>query len=246
MLDKVVHREIESFVVQNKNISNNSALKNFEQNLVQRIKATEKSSNIPVTQSVELPKIENAFNSREHFTDLIKSQSNTKSRHKPSNIITLDERKVVEPYCNNSFVHKSQKNFSEKPRDIEINQAFRTSHQNTISAKMKPDLMNRSNYNSAAVGLSSHLRNKRDRHESKMLTTPDETNQKILSEPSDLSSDEWGEVQRYGATLFEREKQEQRLKAHKKKQQVRTILDQQIQLREQLKKQEKQKIVEMD
>ena len=52
--------------------------------------------------------------------------------------------------------------------------------------------------------------------------------------PSDISADEWGEIQKYGQILHE-ENERKAKEAHKAKvKQVRDVLDQQIKHREQL------------
>ena len=64
--------------------------------------------------------------------------------------------------------------------------------------------------------------------------------------PSDISDDEWGEIQKFGQHLYEakqkKEKDEHIARAHN----VKKVLDQQVAVRSELRAKQKQDIVEFD
>lgn len=64
--------------------------------------------------------------------------------------------------------------------------------------------------------------------------------------PSDISDDEWGEIQKFGQHLYEakqkKEKDEHRARASN----VKQVLDQQVAVRTELRAKQKQDIVEFD
>jgi hypothetical protein len=95
-MDRLVLREIEHYISQNKNVSNNAALKQFEADLANKIRASHGQKGevaSPMIQSVDLPKIVSSFNQAEKLAEIVKSQD--RSRHKMH--ISLDANKRSEP-----------------------------------------------------------------------------------------------------------------------------------------------------
>jgi hypothetical protein len=67
-MDRLVLREIEHYISQNKNVSNNAALKQFEADLANKIRASHGQKGevaSPMIQRVDLPKIVSSFNQAE-------------------------------------------------------------------------------------------------------------------------------------------------------------------------------------
>jgi len=52
--------------------------------------------------------------------------------------------------------------------------------------------------------------------------------------PSDISADEWGEIQKFGQRLHEEQLKKQKVQHEQKQKQVREVLDQQVKLRQEL------------
>ena len=64
--------------------------------------------------------------------------------------------------------------------------------------------------------------------------------------PSDISDDEWGEVQKFGQRLHLEQIKNQKAQHEKKQKQVREVLDQQVKMRADLREQTKKEREDFD
>ena len=64
--------------------------------------------------------------------------------------------------------------------------------------------------------------------------------------PSDISEDEWGEIQKFGQKLYEEQQKKQKQTYENKRKQVKQVLDQQIQLRIELREKAKKENDDFD